>query len=184
MAAEADFDVDTQQSKVDEPEETKAEDNKATAQSAKKDNNTDESAKGDAKDDTEKTNESEKPAEASKDKNKDQDEQDKDEDDGWGDWRRSNWQWSKSSNDEGGETEVEPCSTYQRRPVHEKLCYVLPDRTKKACLTWEAGVELYTKEVGHAPVWADHKIECKVCKKFFKGEVTWQVHFVERHSDK
>ena len=72
----------------------------------------------------------------------------------------------------------------QCRPAHcEKLCYVLPDRSKKACLTWQSGIELYIKEVGHAPVWADHKIECKVCKKFFRDENAWQVHFVQRHSD-
>ena len=67
---------------------------------------------------------------------------------------------------EGGETEVEPVQFTVRN----------------SAMSCRTGLR---KPASHGQqVWADHKIECKVCKKFFKDEAAWQVHFVERHSDK
>ena len=67
------------------------------------------------------------------------------------------------------------------RPVHrEALTYVLPDRSKKACLTWRSGIDMCIQETGKAPMWADCCIECKVC---FRSENEWEQHYVTKHAD-
>ena len=72
----------------------------------------------------------------------------------------------------------------QCRPVLcEKVTYARPDRSKKACLTWQSGIEMFIKEMGHAPVWAEYCIECKVCKRFFRTKKEWESHYVQKHAD-
>ena len=198
VATEADFDVDNQQEKVvDDSNKVKADVADDSNQEKASDANdkdkadvADDSKKDKAGDATEKNKAVDAKDATDHQKSKAADDE---EDQDWGHWNKKDWSWKQQSGWQSQEAQQLGKSAKQRlnrqmrelcRPVHVgSLSYVLPDRSKKACLTWRNAIEHCVKETGKPPAWSEYFLECRVCHKFHRNEHEWEQHYISKHSD-
>ena len=70
------------------------------------------------------------------------------------------------------------------RAVHvQALSYILPDKSKKCCMTWRAAIDLHLETTGRRPNWSSHFIQCKLCGKFHTSEREFEMHYSKQHVD-
>ena len=174
VASEADFDVDNQETKLEKAQTDKAD----VAEDSKKDEAVvaNEATKGKAGDATGHNKDKAVVASGATDHDKDKaavaddDTKDKDEDDqNWGNWNKKSWNWKNQGGWQqqegqllkGAKQRLNKAMKDLCRPVHcEALSYVLPDRSKKACLTWRSAIHHCVKKTGKTPQWAEYFLEC------------------------
>ena len=103
----------------------------------------------------------------------------------WGSWQ-SSWQQKKHNQglSHGAKKKLNRDMRDLVRAVHVgALAYVLPDKSKKRCLTWRAAVDLHLGATGRRPSWASHFIECKLCHRFSASEREFEEHYAKQHVD-
>ena len=200
VATEADFDVeDTNKVKADVADDSKASEatNKDTVQDADKviDKDTVQVADKVTDKDTVQVVDkvTDKVADTAKNQAADAKAVHDDEDQSWGSWNQRSWNkkqsdWQQSQ--EGrqlGQNAKKKLNKEMRelcRPVHVgSLAYVLPDKSKKSCLTWCNAVEHHLSVTGKPPAWSEFFLECRVCHRFHRNEQEWEEHYISKHSD-
>ena len=104
----------------------------------------------------------------------------------WSNWRGS-WAQHKGSDrglSQGGKKKLNKQMRELVRAVHVgALSYVLPDKSKKCCMTWRAAIDLHLDTTGRRPNWSSHFIQCKLCGKFHTSEREFETHYSKQHVD-
>ena len=183
VASEADFDVKetkNEQKVTVESTQDAANQQKVTGESTKA--AAAEDAKNNEAAENKDTTDATKPSEADKEKDDKKDKAEAQDDQDWGNWSKSkkSWDWENQgwqqqdaqNLSKGSRQRLNKAMKDLCRPVHcEALTYVLPDRSKKACLTWRSAIDHCVQEPGKAPMWAEY---------FLKE---WEQHYVTKHAD-